>query len=95
MRRIAAAALLVVSLLMSNLAYPAPARADDDGDGRVSGPKTATPIKHLVVIFDENNSFDHYFGTYPERHESSRRAGISWRSEHSGGQWTDADSAHE
>jgi phospholipase C len=27
--------------------------------------RTATPIKHLVVIFDENNSFDHYFGTYP------------------------------
>ena len=25
----------------------------------------ATPIKHLVVIFDENISFDHYFGTYP------------------------------
>jgi phospholipase C len=28
-------------------------------------PKTATPIKHVVVIFDENESFDHYFGTYP------------------------------
>ncbi|MFM2476330.1 phospholipase C [Celerinatantimonas sp. MCCC 1A17872] len=27
--------------------------------------KTATPIKHVVVIFDENISFDHYFGTYP------------------------------
>ncbi|MGB8539594.1 MAG: alkaline phosphatase family protein [Acidobacteriaceae bacterium] len=26
---------------------------------------TATPVKHLVVIFDENISFDHYFGTYP------------------------------
>ena len=26
---------------------------------------TATPIKHLVVIFDENVSFDHYFATYP------------------------------
>src|ERR1700739_1642292 len=26
---------------------------------------TSTPIKHLVVIFDENVSFDHYFGTYP------------------------------
>lgn len=26
---------------------------------------TATPIKHLVVIYDENVSFDHYFGTYP------------------------------
>jgi phospholipase C len=27
--------------------------------------QTATPIKHVVVIFDENVSFDHYFGTYP------------------------------
>src|ERR1700728_600790 len=26
---------------------------------------SATPIKHVVVIFDENESFDHYFGTYP------------------------------
>jgi phospholipase C len=26
---------------------------------------TSTPIKHLVVLFDENDSFDHYFGTYP------------------------------
>ncbi len=24
-----------------------------------------TPIKHVVVLFDENISFDHYFGTYP------------------------------
>ena len=27
---------------------------------------TATPIKHLVVIFQENVSFDHYFATYPK-----------------------------
>jgi phospholipase C len=27
--------------------------------------ETTTPIKHVVVIFDENISFDHYFGTYP------------------------------
>ena len=26
---------------------------------------TATPIKHVVVIFDENVSTDHYFATYP------------------------------
>ena len=32
-------------------------QADDD---------TATPIKHLVVIFQENVSFDHYFATYPQ-----------------------------
>jgi phospholipase C len=25
----------------------------------------ATPIQHLVIIFQENVSFDHYFGTYP------------------------------
>ncbi|MET7905242.1 alkaline phosphatase family protein [Streptomyces sp. NPDC005336] len=30
------------------------------------GPDTATPVKHVVVIFDENISFDHYFGTYPK-----------------------------
>lgn len=29
------------------------------------GPRTATPIKHLVVLFQENVSFDHYFATYP------------------------------
>ncbi len=26
---------------------------------------TATPIKHVVVVFGENISYDHYFGTYP------------------------------
>jgi phospholipase C len=31
-----------------------------------TGGSTATPIKHLVVIFQENVSFDHYFGTYPQ-----------------------------
>jgi phospholipase C len=31
--------------------------------GGASG--TATPIEHLVVIFQENVSFDHYFATYP------------------------------
>jgi phospholipase C len=32
---------------------------------RADGIHTATPIKHVVVIFGENISFDHYFGTYP------------------------------
>jgi phospholipase C len=30
------------------------------------GSETAYPIKNLVVIFQENISFDHYFATYPE-----------------------------
>jgi phospholipase C len=32
---------------------------------------TATPIKHLVVIFQENVSFDHYFATYPKAANTS------------------------
>src|SRR5438093_10286986 len=28
--------------------------------------QTTTPIKHLVVIFQENVAFDHYFATYPK-----------------------------
>jgi len=28
-------------------------------------PATTTPIKHVIVIFQENVSFDHYFATYP------------------------------
>ncbi|MDE1953974.1 MAG: alkaline phosphatase family protein [Betaproteobacteria bacterium] len=30
-----------------------------------SASATATPIKHVVVIYQENVSFDHYFATYP------------------------------
>ncbi len=33
--------------------------------GAMRGDETATPIKHLVVIFQENTTFDHYFATYP------------------------------
>ena len=32
---------------------------------------TTTPIKHLVVIYQENVSFDHYFGTYPNATNTS------------------------
>jgi phospholipase C len=39
-----------------------------NGIARASGnhvSPTATPIRHVVVIFGENISFDHYFGAYP------------------------------
>ncbi|MEA9987169.1 MULTISPECIES: phospholipase C [Subtercola] len=42
------------------LASPAVANTGD------ASSDTTTPIKHVVVIFDENISFDHYFGTYPK-----------------------------
>jgi phospholipase C len=39
----------------------------------------ATPIKHLVVIFQENVSFDHYFGTYPN---AANTSGVPFRVRH-------------
>src|SRR4051794_38471902 len=62
-RRGSAVATAVMTL--AALAVPrtgAAAQALDDG---YRGGRTATPIEHLVVIFQENVSFDHYFGTYP------------------------------
>jgi phospholipase C len=39
--------------------------SDDHDKNRPDEVHTATPIKHLVVIYGENVSFDHYFATYP------------------------------
>jgi phospholipase C len=50
----------LVALLVAGT-LPTPALAAGPSDGA----ETATPIKHLVVIFQENVSFDHYFATYP------------------------------
>ena len=51
----------VVAVAAAALALlPAPLFGADKDDF-----KTTTPIKHVVVIFQENISFDHYFGTYP------------------------------
>ncbi len=35
------------------------------GSSSIPTTTTSTPIKHLVIIFQENVSFDHYFATYP------------------------------
>ena len=37
----------------------------------IAGITPSTPIKHLVVIFQENISFDHYFATYPNASNSN------------------------
>ena len=51
---------------VGNTANPVAVRAAAPASQyRVLAP-TATPIKHVVVLFDENVSFDHYFGTYPQ-----------------------------
>src|SRR5438874_2497143 len=50
------------ALLALPAAVTSSAVEDHDPAGRMA---TATPTKHVVVIFQENVSFDHYFGTYP------------------------------
>ena len=62
------ALLVAVAALGTLVSQVAIAGAHPRHRGRASdrgGYATATPIKHLVVIFQENVSFDHYFGTYP------------------------------
>jgi phospholipase C len=72
----AAARLLAVALVAA-VAMPIAIRAkmlplgdrqqsgDQDRKGDGDGDADDQPIQHLVVIFQENVSFDHYFATYP------------------------------
>jgi phospholipase C len=55
-----------IVLLCTTLLVSAGASASSPaGTNPSHGSTTTTPIKHLVVIFDEIISFDHYFGSYP------------------------------
>jgi phospholipase C len=54
---------LVGVIMLLPLLNSAPATADRDM--HTGGTPTSTPIEHVDVIFQENVSFDHYFGTYP------------------------------
>src|SRR5574340_831897 len=63
----AASALLaaMVGGIGAAMAQPADGAMAPASIGPSPAVATATPIKHLVVIYDENISFDHYFATYP------------------------------
>ena len=50
---------LAALLVAAASVHPSIAGEDDDSND------TAYPISHVVVIFQENVSFDHYFATYP------------------------------
>jgi phospholipase C len=65
---IGAAAALAVGTAAGAMAAASSASAAPAAPGHVlfgGHHRAETPIKHLVVIFQENVSFDHYFGTYP------------------------------
>ncbi|MDT8912649.1 alkaline phosphatase family protein [Amycolatopsis sp. PS_44_ISF1] len=62
---LAAGSVAVAALLVSACANSEADPAGPDHAVDAAGFATATPIKHVVVIFGENIAFDHYFGTYP------------------------------
>jgi phospholipase C len=64
-RKFLALGLVAMMLSPAMIAGPIPPSPRADKDKNNSQGDTATPIKHLVIIFGENISFDHYFGTYP------------------------------
>jgi phospholipase C len=63
-------------LLAANLAAVTPGTTFA-APGNSKGGTTTTPIKHLVVIFQENVSFDHYFATYPQA--ANKRGEVKFR----------------
>lgn len=70
-RRVAALALALTTTL-GPTAVPAFAAEKPRAATAFAAAKTTTPIQHLVVIFNENVSFDHYFGTYPSATNPAR-----------------------
>jgi phospholipase C len=66
-RRLTAAALGVFALaaVVIGITAAATTQAAPTTRDLAAAYATTTPIKHVVVIFQENVSFDHYFGTYP------------------------------
>ena len=54
-----------LSVAVATLVGLAACSSSDGVNDPAANLATTTPIKHLVVIFQENVSFDHYFATYP------------------------------
>jgi phospholipase C len=61
----------IVAAVGSAIVLTASAVSAAEGGSPTVVAATTTPIKHLVVIYQENVSFDHYFGTYPKAANTS------------------------
>jgi phospholipase C len=66
--------LCATALAFSMLTYvPAGYSNDDhDRDNESHSIKTASPIKHVIIIVGENRSFDHLYATYVPKHKRER-----------------------
>jgi len=65
-RRLTRVGALLGAAALATAGGAVPASAASGGHQPSGSTHTSTPIKHVVVIYDENISFDHYFATYPQ-----------------------------
>lgn len=56
-----------VSLAVASAVWPAVAESQQNAAAQDPSLKTASPIKHVIVIVGENRTFDHVFGAYQPR----------------------------
>ena len=67
-------------ILASGISSPAFAKKDPSA-------ATKTPIKHVVIVFGENMSFDHYFATYPVA-QNTELPHVQGQRRYTRGQWS-------
>jgi len=68
-KTVACASILALSF---GLGASTQAQAQADPDRAVDSIKTATPIKHVIIIVGENRSFDHIFATYEPKNRDEK-----------------------
>ena len=68
---VCASLVLATGLLMASAA-----RAQAAGKGQAAPALKDMPIQHVIIIFQENRSFDSYFGTYPGADGIPMRNGV-------------------
>jgi phospholipase C len=67
-------ALAIASALVASVSLASAHEEGSHGHASIISSGTRTPIRHVIEIFQENVSFDHYFGTYPNAANSDGQA---------------------
>ncbi|MCL5005571.1 MAG: alkaline phosphatase family protein [Acidobacteria bacterium] len=63
-------------VLATGVLMASAAQAEAAGKGQAAPAQKDIPIKHVIIIFQENRSFDSYFGTYPGADGIPMRNGV-------------------
>ena len=91
--RAAAGVVLLAALTVSSSGTRSASGTAAAGWASVGDDQTTTPIKHVVVLFQENVPFDRYFGVYPHALNPPGEPRFDPRSRHTGRRRADPDTA--